>query len=113
MRARQRNYITNCSLNATKSYLDAPAYYKNEVLEYNFTLLEGTIKGNYSLSLLNGSGSTVEEFPQYHTSNSKNVIGTLNNLEIYKTGRYLSISHFVICVLYFSHSFFFTCIKLL
>ena len=38
--------------------------------------------------MLNGSGSTVEEFPQYHTSNSKNVIGTLNNLEIYKTGRY-------------------------
>ncbi|MFX0082520.1 MAG: Ig-like domain-containing protein [Candidatus Hodarchaeota archaeon] len=88
LQAKQSNYITDCSFNSTKSYLDAPAYYKNEVLEYNFTLLEGTIKGNYSLSLLNRSGSIVGDFPKYHASNSKNVIGTLDNLEIYKVGQY-------------------------
>ncbi|MFX1425091.1 MAG: hypothetical protein ACFFBE_01465 [Promethearchaeota archaeon] len=88
LQAKQGNYITNCLLNSTKSYLDQPAYYKNEVLEYNFTLLEGSIKGNYSLSLLNRSGSIVEDFPQYHSSNSKDVIGTLDNLEIYEVGQY-------------------------
>jgi hypothetical protein len=88
LRARQRNYITNSSLNTTKSYLDTPAYYKNEVLEYNFTILEGSIKGNYSLSLLNRTGSIIGNFPQYLSSNSENVVGTINNLEIYNVGKY-------------------------
>jgi hypothetical protein len=85
---KQRNYITNCLFNSTKSYLDAPAYFKNEVLEYNFTILEGSIKGNYSVSLLNRTGSIIGNFPQYGISNNENVVGTLNNLEIYNVGQY-------------------------
>ncbi|MFW9785925.1 MAG: hypothetical protein ACFFFB_26810, partial [Candidatus Heimdallarchaeota archaeon] len=88
LQAKQRNYITNCSLNTTKSYLDIPVYYKNEVLEYNFTILEDSIQGNYSLSLLNSTRSIVENFPQYDSSSSKNVVGTINNLEIYTVGKY-------------------------
>ena len=88
LQSKQTNYITNCLLNSNKTYLDKPAYYKKEVLEYNFTLLEGSINGNYSLSLLNHSGNIVGNFPQYRSSNSTNVVETIDNLEIYKVGKY-------------------------
>ncbi|MHA1886345.1 MAG: hypothetical protein ACW96S_14920, partial [Promethearchaeota archaeon] len=88
LRARQWNYITNCSLNSTIRYDGSPAYYKNEILEYNFTLYEDLINGNYSVSLLNGAGDKVGNYPKYYTSTNKNVVGTLNILESYEVGRY-------------------------
>ncbi|MHA2120274.1 MAG: hypothetical protein ACW990_03615 [Promethearchaeota archaeon] len=88
LRARQRNYITNCSLNSTIFYDGSPAYYKNDILEYNFTLYEDLINGNYSISLLNGSGDKVGNYPKYYTSSSRNVVGTLSILETYEVGRY-------------------------
>ncbi|MHA2283774.1 MAG: Ig-like domain-containing protein [Promethearchaeota archaeon] len=88
LQAKQRNYIINCTFNSTSYYESFPAFYKNEVLEYNFTLLEDSLNGNYSVSLLNSTGSKVGGFPKYYTSNSQNVVGSLDILENYKVGRY-------------------------
>ncbi|MHA2397653.1 MAG: hypothetical protein ACXADU_02025 [Promethearchaeota archaeon] len=88
LRARQRNYITNCSLNSTISHDGFPAYYKNAILQYNFSLYEDSINGNYSVSLLNGSGSEVGNYPKYYTSTSMYVVGTIDISEIFMVGRY-------------------------
>ena len=46
IQAYQTNYIINCSFNNTLSYLGDPTFYKDDMIRFNFTLLETTM-GNY------------------------------------------------------------------
>jgi len=85
--AYQQNYISNCSFNNTLSYLGEPTFYKDDTLQFNFTLLE-TIMGNYSYELFNSTGGLMNNFPQYNSSNKKNAIGLLDLAEIYPVGFY-------------------------
>ncbi|MFW9902446.1 MAG: hypothetical protein ACFFDY_14360, partial [Candidatus Thorarchaeota archaeon] len=83
----QPNYITNCLFNTTNSYLGYPLYYTDEIMEYNFTVLEST-KGNYSIGLYNSTGDLMSEFPKYYSSNGLNIIGTIDLAEKYTVGQY-------------------------
>ena len=85
--AYQPNYISSCTFNNTLTYLDDPAFYKDEILRFNFTLPK-TIKGNYSYELYNSTGGLLTNFPQFNCSNEKNVIGLLNLEEKYSVGFY-------------------------
>ena len=87
IQAYQTNYITGCSFNNTLSYLDDPAFYKDDTLRFNFTLPE-IIKGNYSYELYNSTGDLMNNFPQFNSSNEENVIGLLNLAEKYSVGSY-------------------------
>jgi len=87
LQGHQLNYITNCQFNTTKEYLDLPAFYKDEVIEYNYSILEST-KGNYSFALYNESGDLMTDFPQYSTSNGLNIIGTIDLANKYEVGKY-------------------------
>ncbi len=83
----QPNYITNCLFNTTNSYLGYPLYYTDEIVQYNFTVLEST-KGNYSVGLYNSNGDLMSEFPKYYSSNGLNIIGTIDLAEKYTVGHY-------------------------
>ncbi|MFW9784679.1 MAG: hypothetical protein ACFFFB_20535, partial [Candidatus Heimdallarchaeota archaeon] len=83
----QPNYITECLLNSSNSYLGYPLFYTDETLEYNFTVLEST-KGNYSVGLYNSSGYLMSEFPKYYASNGLNIIGVIDLAEKYTVGQY-------------------------
>ena len=65
-----------------------PAYYINQVLEYNFTLEEDSLLGNYSIEILNGTGDTVPSYPEYHTSNGLTVAGTILLTPAFSAGQY-------------------------
>ena len=83
----QSNYITNCQFNTTKRYSELPAFYKNGIVQYNYSILEST-RGNYSIALYNETGALMTEFPQYYSSNGLNVIGTIDLANKYKIGKY-------------------------
>jgi len=87
IQAYQANYISTCSFNNTVSYLGDPAFYKDDTIRFNFTLLETTM-GNYSYELYNSTGDLMSNFPQFNSSNYKNVIGLLNLEEKYSVGSY-------------------------
>jgi hypothetical protein len=83
----QSNYITNCQFNTTQRYLTLPAFYKNEIVQYNYTLLESA-RGNYSIALFNETGALMVDFPQVYSSNGVNIIGTIDLANKYKIGKY-------------------------
>ncbi len=83
----QSNYITNCLLNTTKRYSELPAFYKNEIVRYNYTILEPAM-GNYSIALYNETGDLMIDFPQDYSSNGLNIIGTIDLANNYKIGKY-------------------------
>ena len=87
IQAYQTNYISACSLNNTAFYLGEPAFYKDDSIRFNFTLLETTM-GNYSYELYNSTGDLMTDFPQFNSSNYKNAIGILNLAEKYSVGSY-------------------------
>ncbi|MHA1239536.1 MAG: hypothetical protein ACTSQU_01965 [Promethearchaeota archaeon] len=87
IQAYQTNYITNCSFNNSLSYLGEPAFYKDDILGFNFTLPE-KINGNYSYELYNSTGDLMNEYPQFNSSNSKNSIEFLDLAEKYSVGFY-------------------------
>ncbi len=75
----QVNYITNCTFNQSHLWYDGlPVFYINEILEYNFTMAEDSIIGNYSISLYNATGALIDIFSSHHSSNSINVSGTIH-----------------------------------
>ena len=88
LQARQPNYIINCSFNESLTYLGTSAFYKNELLQYNFTLAEDSVKGNYSVAILNSTGDIMNAFPEYYSSTKKNVINSIVISEDYKVGKY-------------------------
>ena len=83
----QSNYITNCQFNTTKRYSELPSFYKNEIVQYNYTILESAM-GNYSIELYNETGALMVDFPQDYSSNGVNVIGTIDLANKYKIGKY-------------------------
>ncbi|MHA1509466.1 MAG: hypothetical protein ACTSO6_12265, partial [Promethearchaeota archaeon] len=62
-------------------------FYKDNTLRFNFTLPE-KINGNYSYELYNSTGGLMSDFPQFNSSNSKDVIGLLDLAEKYSVGFY-------------------------
>ncbi|MHA1213209.1 MAG: hypothetical protein ACTSSH_12205, partial [Candidatus Heimdallarchaeota archaeon] len=80
IQAYQTNYITNCAFNNSLSYLGDSVFYKDNTLRFNFTLPE-KINGNYSYELYNSTGGLMSDFPQFNSSNSKDVIGLLDLAE--------------------------------
>ena len=87
IQAYQTNYISTCSFNNTVSYLGDPAFYKDDTIQFNFTLLKTTM-GNYSYELYNSTGDLMNGYPQFNSSDSKNSIGILDLAEKYSVGSY-------------------------
>ncbi|MFX0010599.1 MAG: hypothetical protein ACFE9R_09810, partial [Candidatus Hermodarchaeota archaeon] len=83
----QSNYIMSCMFNTTKSYSNLPAFYKDEVVQFNYSILEPA-SGSYSFSLYNETGGLMQNFPQYSSSISENIIGTIDLANNYKAGKY-------------------------
>ncbi|MFX1567525.1 MAG: hypothetical protein ACFFCV_04060 [Promethearchaeota archaeon] len=83
----QPNYITDFVLNASDTYLGLPQYYTDEIVQYNFSVLEST-NGYYSIALYNSTGALMSEFPQHFASSGSTVIGTIDLAEKYGVGQY-------------------------
>jgi hypothetical protein len=87
LKGNQSNYITKCQFNTIKRYLEQPAFYKNEIVQYNYSILESAM-GNYSIELYNETGALMADFPQYYSSYGLNIIGTIDLANKYKIGKY-------------------------
>ncbi|GAJ09885.1 unnamed protein product, partial [marine sediment metagenome] len=76
-------------LNQSGFDFSIPIFYRNQILEYNFTLAEDSINGNYSVSVLNATGDTMMTFPRHLSSTGKNIIGSFNlSIDIFTVGIY-------------------------
>ena len=87
LKGTQLNYIESCMFNTTKSYLNLPAFYKDEIVQFNYSILE-PIAGSYSFALYNETGDLLQNFSQYFTSTGLNIIGTIDLANNYKAGKY-------------------------
>ena len=89
LQARQPNVILNCTYNTTEEYETTPSYFSNEVLQYNFSLIEDDpVNGNYSLIVYNETMDKLATYPQNLPSSTDPVLGIIDLSVGFVLGRY-------------------------